>query len=412
VDDNATNRRILHDMLTNWRMRPTAVAGGREALAALESAAAAGDPYLLVLTDAMMPEMDGFALAGQVKGREEFADAVILMLSSADRAGDTARCRQLGLARYVVKPIKQSELLDAIVNEMGVPARPAARPEGLVALTAGRPDDRPELPAASPRPPLRILAAEDNVINQKLAVRLLGKQGHSVRLAGNGREALALLERETVDLVLMDVQMPEMGGFAATARIRERERGTGRHLAIVALTAHAMKGDREECLAAGMDAYVSKPIQEKELLRVLDEVALLLPPAPATEGDTADVPGPLDVAAALEGVGGDREFLGELVGILLREYPVALAEMRTAVAAADAGPLCATAHKLKGNLGVFHAAEAVRLAQQLELMGKLGELHGAGDVLDELARELARVAAALEDLTRVPGHEPAGTPEA
>jgi PAS domain S-box-containing protein len=397
VDDNATNRRILQEMLTNWGMRPTAVAGGREALAALENAAAAGDPYLLVLTDAMMPEMDGFTLAERIKGREKFADAVILMLSSADRAGDAARCRRLGLARYVVKPIKQSELFDAIVNEVGVPADPVAPPEGLVSLTAARPDLRPDRPAAPPRRPLRVLVAEDNLINQKLAVRLLSKQGHSVCLAGNGREALALLEREAVDLVLMDVQMPEMGGLEATARIRERERETGRHLPIVALTAHAMKGDREGCLAAGMDAYLSKPIQEKELLRVLDEIALRLP---AADGNAADVPGPLDVTAALEGAGGDRELLGELAGILLNEFPGALAGLHTAVAEQDAGRLHVLAHKLKGTLAVFHAAEAARLAWQLDAMGRGGDLHGARDALDELAREWTCLRPVLEALAR------------
>jgi PAS domain S-box-containing protein len=411
VDDNATNRRILYDMLTNWRMRPTAVAGGREARAALEAAAAAGDPYLLVLTDAMMPEMDGFTLAEHVKGREELADAVILMLSSADRAGDSARCRKLGVARYVVKPVKQSELLDAIVNEMGVSDGPGARPEAAVPSAAGRPEARPGPLAAPPGRALHILVAEDNVINQKLAVRLLGKQGHTVCLADNGRKALALLEREAVDLVLMDVQMPEMGGLEATARIRERERGTGRRLPIVALTAHAMKGDREECLAAGMDAYVSKPLQEKELLRVLDDVARLLPPAPAPGGDPAPVPGPIDVTAALEGIGGDREFLGELAGILLGEYPAALAALRTAVAEKDAGRLHVAAHKLKGNLGVFHAAEALRLVQQLETMGRGGDLRGAGDVLDELARQWTRLGPVLEELRRTGKQELATDPE-
>jgi PAS domain S-box-containing protein len=411
VDDNATNRRILHAMLTNWRMRPTAVEGGREALAALESAAAAGDPYRLILTDAMMPEMDGFTLAEAIRGREEFAEAVIMMLSSGDRAGDAARCRRLGLARYVVKPIKQSELLDAIVNELGAPARPPARPDGLVSLTAGRPARRGGPAAAGPGRPLRVLVAEDNVINQNLAARLLARQGHAVRLAGNGREALALLEREAVDVVLMDLQMPEMGGLEATARIRERERGTGRRLPIVALTAHAMKGDREECLAAGMDAYVSKPIQEKELLRVLGEVTRLRPPAPAPDGDPAHAPAPLDVTAALAGVDGDREFLGELAGILLREYPAALTELRAAVAEADAGRLQRTAHKLKGNLGAFCAADATRLVQQLEALGRSGDLHGAADAVDELARQWTCIRLVLEGLARAGRQELAASRE-
>jgi PAS domain S-box-containing protein len=409
VDDNATNRRILRDMLSNWQMRPTAVSGGREALAALERSAAAGDPYRLVLTDAMMPEMDGFTLAEQIQAREELAGAVVLMLSSADRAGDAARCRQLGLARYVVKPVKQSELLDAILQEMGAPLGPVAPSKGPAPQAKAAPAQPAPAPAAAGQRPLRILVAEDNLINQKLATKLLSNQGHTVLLAGNGREALAVLERETVDLVLMDVQMPEMGGFEATARVRERERGTARHLPVIALTAHAMKGDREECLAAGMDAYVSKPIQEKELLRALGEVAPLLAPAPAAEGGAADAPAPLDVAAALEGAGGDREFLGELAGDFLSEGPGALTELRAAVAEGDAGRLRARAHKLVGTLRVFYAAEAERLARQLEAMGHDNNLRGAEEVLDRLAREWAALARALEALARAGKPDLAGS---
>ena len=274
VDDNATNRRILVEMLTNWEMRPTAVEGGEAALAALRRASEAGDPFLLVLTDVMMPGMDGFSLAEQIKQFPEFSHALILMLSSGDRAGDAARCRDLGLQRYLTKPVKQSELLDAIVGAVGTLERARAKSGHKRMSMTGRVSKNSDERDSTDRPirSLRILVAEDNMVNQKLAQRLLQKRGHTVRLANNGKEALDLLERESFDLVLMDVQMPEMGGFEATARIRAGEEGTGRHLPIIALTAHAMTGDRERCLGAGMDAYVSKPIQEKELRLAIESV--------------------------------------------------------------------------------------------------------------------------------------------
>jgi signal transduction histidine kinase/CheY-like chemotaxis protein len=261
VDDNATNRRILEEVLAGWGMKPSAAADGFEALAALEQAAAAGHPFPLVLLDAMMPELDGFAVAERIRARPEMAGATLMMLSSADHQDAPARCRELGVTRYLLKPIKQSDLLDAI----------------LTALVARDPDTRAgaPLPAATPavRPPsarrLKILLAEDNAVNQMLAVRLLEKAGHTVTVVNNGRDAVQAVIREPFDLVLMDVQMPEMDGLEATGEIRRRK---GRRLPIIAMTAHAMKGDRERCLAAEMDGYVVKPIRPDELFGALDEV--------------------------------------------------------------------------------------------------------------------------------------------
>ena len=220
----------------------------------------AGEPFSLVLLDAMMPEMDGFELAQRIRRNPELVGSTLMMLSSAGRSHSAARCREIGLAAYLTKPIRQSELLDAITTALGArqeraPARGAAGPERV------------------PRRPLRILLAEDHPVNQKLAVRLLEKWGHTVAVAGNGRDALAALQREPFDLVLMDVQMPEMDGFEATAAIREREAQTGGdRIPVVAMTAHAIQGDRERCLAAGMDAYVSKPIRPELLFASLAEV--------------------------------------------------------------------------------------------------------------------------------------------
>ncbi len=253
VDDNATNRVILTEILFNWEMKPTAVSSGAAAVETMKKAAVAEAPFPLVLLDAMMPEMDGFAVAEEIKKNPLLAGATILMLSSADSAGDAARCRQIGIARYLRKPIKQAELLDTILIALGsVPLQPSLSHHGaqIVNATGAK---------------WRILLAEDNEINQHLAANILKKRGHEVDVVENGREALRALERAPYDVILMDVQMPEMDGLAATAAIRDREKVSGRHMPIIALTAHAMQGDRERFLAAGMDAYVSKPLRPQDL---------------------------------------------------------------------------------------------------------------------------------------------------
>ncbi len=259
VDDNATNRRILREMLTHWGMDPTAVEGALPALEQLQAAAAEGRPFRLVVTDVNMPEVDGFGLASRIKDDPGFSNPVIMMLSSSGFRGDSARCRELGLSAYLTKPVKQSQLLDAIMMALGTPADKAAEAPLITRHTL-----------APMRSRFAILLAEDNIINQKLAVRILEQRGHKITVANNGREALEALDKAEFDLVLMDVQMPEMDGFQATAAIRAKERQTGRHLPVVAMTAHAMAGDREKCLMAGMDDYVSKPLKPVDLFQALE----------------------------------------------------------------------------------------------------------------------------------------------
>jgi PAS domain S-box-containing protein len=275
VDDNATNRVILEQMLTGWGMRPRSVESGKEALTVLAEAAIAGEPYPLVLLDGHMPGMDGFDLAERLLQTPALAATRTLMLTSAGQPEDVRRCRELGIGAYLMKPVKQSELLETILVALGaMPLRGEAAPTGPA----------PDARVSGPKPRrggLRILLAEDNPVNQKLAVRLLEKQGHAVVVAGTGREALGALERERFDVVLMDVQMPEMDGLEATAHIRAREHG-GERLPIIGLTAHAMKGDRERCLEAGMDDYLSKPIQLPELFAAL---ARLFPTEPEAGGE-------------------------------------------------------------------------------------------------------------------------------
>ena len=260
VDDNGTNRRILEGMLKRWEMRPVSAKGGEEALAQLVAARKAGDAFGLIVTDMHMPKMDGFALVERIRRRPELSTATIMMLTSAGHRGDAERCQKLGVSAYLLKPIRQSELREAIARVLG-----AREQEGKIPLIT-----RFSLgDARDGSDSLRVLVAEDNPVNQRLIVRLLEKRGHRVVLADNGRQALAALEKESFDLVLMDVQMPEMDGFEATSAIRMREKSIGSHQTIIALTAHAMKGDREECLARGMDGYLTKPIRPQELDEVL-----------------------------------------------------------------------------------------------------------------------------------------------
>jgi signal transduction histidine kinase/CheY-like chemotaxis protein len=260
VDDNRTNRRILEGMLGRWEMKSSSVQDGEEALTKLSEAQEAGEPFALILMDMHMPQMDGFELIERIRQSPGSSAATIMMLTSAGHRGDAARCKELGVAAYLMKPIRQSELREAIARVLGARVQQGAIP--LITRYALH-------DAREPGTSLRILLAEDNPVNQRLASRLLEKRGHSVVVAGNGRGALEALEKEYFDLVFMDVQMPVMDGFEATAAIRKKEGDSGIHLPVVALTAHAMKGDREKCLAGGMDGYLTKPIQPQELDELL-----------------------------------------------------------------------------------------------------------------------------------------------
>jgi len=262
VDDNRTNRRILEGMLRRWDMKPTSVEGGEEALAQLSTARAAAEPYALILTDMHMPMMDGFSLVERIRQRPELSTATIMMLTSAGHRGDAARCQELGVAAYLLKPIRQSELREAIARVLVAKEQNGAIP----LVTRYSLQD-----ARDPLSSLRVLLVEDNAVNRLLATRLLEKRGHRVAVATNGREALDALENESYDLIFMDVQMPEIDGIEATVAIREREKANGNHQPIIALTAHAMKGDEERCLNAGMDGYLSKPIRPQELDEILEK---------------------------------------------------------------------------------------------------------------------------------------------
>jgi signal transduction histidine kinase/DNA-binding response OmpR family regulator len=261
IDDNATNRRILQEMLLGWGLRPSTADSGEKGVAMLEEAKARGNPFQLVLLDAQMPEVDGFWVANRIKQEPDLAGAVVIMLTSAGLRGDAARCRELGIKAYLPKPIRRADLLDAIKLVLGS----ADQPEEKVPLVTMH-------SLRQHRSRLKILLVEDNAVNQTLAVRMLEKRGHAVVVAGTGRAAVEAFEQQPFDLILMDVQMPEMNGLEATAAIRRKEESTGKHIPIIAMTANAMSGDKELCLEVGMDDYLAKPIQMKELFATIERL--------------------------------------------------------------------------------------------------------------------------------------------
>jgi len=387
VDDNATNRQILEETLVNWQMNASVVHSGVEALEVLNQAAESGESFQLALLDAQMPYMDGLTLAEQIREDPRFVDLIILVLTSAGSRPPEARYKQTGIHAWLTKPIKQSDLFDAIATAVG-------------AGGAARGKNRRMARARPVRKSYRVLVAEDNVVNQRMVVRLLGKLGHKAVLAGNGLEALAALEKSPdFDMILMDVQMPEMGGFEATAAIRRQEAGTGRHIPIVALTAHAMKGDRERCMAAGMDGYLAKPVQRDELRETIQQLAANRAAAERAAAPREEPP-ESDEAALLKRFGGDRKFLRGMVRIFLGDVPKRLAEIRTAIQGSDCEHLRTASHALKGSAANFVSKPAVEAAYQLELMGREQNLTDVEAGYARLEEEIARMSEFLNTIAR------------
>ncbi|MEX0715659.1 MAG: response regulator [Planctomycetaceae bacterium] len=394
VDDNGTNRRILEEMLRNWGMAPVTAPSARAALAELHRAHRASAPYGLLLSDVNMPETDGFRLVEWIRQDPNLASTVIMMLTSGGRPGDVARCEALGAASYLIKPVKQSELFDAIAVALDID-----RPEKVAPGEPG---------AGGPVRPLKVLLAEDSLPNQKLAIGLLERWGHTVTVANDGRAAVEAVEHaqrdrgERFDLVLMDVQMPEMDGLEATRRIRRHERRTGGHTPIVAMTAHAMKGDREQCLEAGMDDYIAKPVRARALLEKIQGLVrapedAAAHPLPLPEGGAVDWP------AALEAVDGDRELLRDVAAALLEEAPGLLQMISRGFSGDDAELVRRGAHTLAGAMRTFGAEAAVEKARALEAAAKARELSGVGVVRSELERETAALLAELSAFVSPPG---------
>jgi CheY-like chemotaxis protein/HPt (histidine-containing phosphotransfer) domain-containing protein len=396
VDDNATNCSILKEILSKWGMRPTAVSSGTEALSIIGNRITTGQPFALMILDVNMPGMDGFEVAERVSKNPALRGATIMMLSSATRPGDLARCKEAGVAAYLMKPVRRGELLETVLEVLGSQVAKA----GHVRTSKTR-------SANERRRGIRILLVEDNSVNQMVALRLLEKHKHRVLVAGNGREALLALEKtafQGFDLVLMDLQMPEMDGLQATAAIREKEKGTGRRVPIVAMTAHAMKGDKERCLAAGMDAYLSKPIRTQALFEVIEELAgvrvettenSLSPSKPDEQA--------LDQRSILSLFEGDTELIREVVGLFLEDCPRQMSAIRAAVEHSDAEAINRTAHSFKGSLSNFAAPGAFQAAQNLEGLGRDGDLSHAKNALRALEEQVYLLQSAMGDLDLAEG---------
>jgi signal transduction histidine kinase/CheY-like chemotaxis protein len=406
VDDNATNRLILEEAVSDWQMRPTCVEKGSSALETLRRAAELGKPFALVLLDAVMPEMDGFEVARRCKAELTLAGTTIIMLSSADSDGDTARCREMGIAHYLRKPVSTSELHDAVVAALGrAPAQ--VRPKRACTKNNSESAQR-----------LNILLAEDNVVNQRVAVSMLEKRGHAVQAVVNGKEVLEALACERFDLVLMDVQMPEMDGLEATVAIRQKEQDTGRHIPIIAMTAHAMKGDRERCLESGMDDYLSKPVERNALNTVLkrwgsagqqnlsqaasthsSEVSGRKAPIWADPRKASDnIPTGaeiFDLSALRSRVEDDLDLLAEMIDLYLSSSPLLMTEIESAVAAQDAEKIHRAAHTLKGALKNMCATACAEAALQLEMIGRAGDVDRAAEPLAILKGEFQRLQSVL-----------------
>jgi signal transduction histidine kinase/CheY-like chemotaxis protein len=386
VDDNETNRRILCEMTRTWGMRPQAAESGAIALDALEAARQRGDPFRLALIDGHMPVMDGFELAERIQKTvlpNGETQASVLMLTSGGQPGEANRCRELGISAYLLKPVLKADLLAAILTSLGQRHGKADSPALVTRHTLRESAHK-----------LRILVAEDNAVNQVVIIRALQKMGHTPVLAQNGKEALALTSVEKFDMVFMDVQMPEMDGLAATAAIRKSEKSRGTHLPIFAMTAHAMKGDRERCLEAGMDGYITKPVRFSDIEQTLAGLAKtpVIPtaklPAEAASWNRAE---------ALERIGGDEELLRDLRHIFLEESPKLMRTLQLAVATGDADGVMRAAHSLKGEASYLGADRTSHAARQLEEMGRSQDLSRANDVLAVLEREVASLHLDLKD---------------
>jgi CheY-like chemotaxis protein/HPt (histidine-containing phosphotransfer) domain-containing protein len=393
VDDNATNRRILSDVVSSWKMEPHAVASGDEGLRAMRDAQQAKRPYAIVIVDGQMPAMDGFMFAGRVRRNKTLRGTPLIMLTSAARPTDAARCRTLKIAAHLTKPVKQSDLLDTMLTILG---------ERVAAQTAAV----DSLPRAAARR-LRVLVAEDNQVNRRFVTRVLEKRGHSVSTVPTGRHAIEAIERlkpRSFDVVLMDVQMPELDGLSATERIRQAERSAGGHVPIVAMTAHAMAGDRDRCFAAGMDDYVTKPLHPHELVDAVERAVAPQRSARVAPGPAGSAPA-FDMGRARARLGGDRQLLREMIAIFRAESPATMTAIRKSTTSGDISGLRESAHALKGSLGTLGALQAFQAAQRLEDVARQNDLAAIAPAFIDLEREMTELARALAPARR-PGTVP------
>jgi two-component system sensor histidine kinase/response regulator len=376
VDDNDVNRRILSEQVSRWSMVPTLVDNGQAALDALADAARVGLPFELVLLDANMPDMDGFKVAERISKQPSLASPTVMMLTSSGEFGDHTRCAALGIAAYLTKPVYAADLLAAIEIALQGPSRVPPMP-----IAPGAQAHELKIGAGGRR--VRVLLVEDNIVNQRVATGLLTRRGHDVTLAPDGMAALERLDDGAFDVVLMDLQMPVMGGIEATRAIRAREMISGEHIRIVAMTAHAMNGDRERCLNAGMDGYLSKPIDPQMLFAVVErQIGVSEPPAePVT----------FDEGALLKRVDGDTALMSDVIQLFLDDCPARLAAIKDAVTRRHPDDLRAAAHALKGSAGNLSATSLFHAADVLERVAAEGHMDAAEAAWRQLSVEASHV---------------------
>jgi len=425
VDDNGASREMVADILASWGMIPSVAECAADGLALWRDAARRGKQFALAVIDAHMPESDGMELARQILDEPQLKPTAIVMLAPSLRGDALPAALEPALRHRLAKPVKQSELFDKVAEVMGL-ATPADAPTGGATRIATEHATRP----------LRILLAEDNLVNQKLAVKLLERRGHQVKVVGDGRQACELAFAGHFDAILMDVQMPLMDGMEATAEIRRREAGSGRHIPIVAMTAHAMKGDREKCLAAGMDDYVTKPIRMAELYAAVEHAASRFAAPHSAEVDDVkfkiEAVSPSDVAPAIQipldpsplpadesaenspakpsrgidwskvvvQMAGDEELAREVVAVFLQEGPPMIEQMEQAISQANAALLKRMAHTFKGSCGYFAMERPYELSWQLEKLGTSGDFAAAAPCLQELRAEMVHFLPLLEEFRR------------
>jgi len=402
VDDNGTNRRILTQHLSALGLQVTAVDGARAALTELWRARAEARTFALIIMDYHMPDMDGLQLAERVREFPGVVASSIMMLTSGGQSGDLQRCRELGLAAYLSKPLSQRALYQVVAQVIGVGAQapgldmPVTRKDSPVMRTFTGEPTEPERPVYS------VLLAEDNFVNQKLAVTILKKRGHQVTVANDGIEALALLEQERFDVVLMDVHMPNMGGFEATTKLREREKAKGLpRMPVIALTAMAMSGDRDKCLEAGMDGYLTKPISATDLFSTLANMLSGPPtgqPVPAPVAQPRGAMPAVDVEQLRANMDDDEDMLADIVGAFLEGHVAQMRDLRTGLAQNDEKTALRTAHTLKGLFLTLAADDAAAAALDLEHSVRAHDLITARAKMSRLDTELARVIPELQAL--------------
>ena len=389
VDDNATARHSLVDFLFSWNLRAVSVDRSRAAMVELQQAAAAQEAFSIVLVDATMPGGEGMELAATIRNDLRFEHTLVIVLLATTQHREALKCRELDLP-HLPKPVRPSDLLDCILTQVGV-----------------KRTERSGTPAAEVQASrtLRILLAEDHPINQDLAVRILERWGHVVTVANDGREAVEACKTEEFDLVLMDVQMPEMDGFAATAALRALEKPAGRHTPVIAMTAHAMEGDKERCLAAGMDGYVTKPIDRARLFRAIEEITDAASTANAEPPDGGLVDAVVEVSeedgevidmqALMYRFDDDGELLRDMIHKFWQAAPRLVADMHSAVARADNENLDRAAHTLKGLVGNFSQGAAYAAAHRVEEIGRGTEIESADEAVREMEGALERLRISL-----------------